>query len=520
MAAPPADVEVNPGKLTIMVGDLGNERFDRALGSGVGNNFGRIVHGFLISTNERKKMVPGIASQWGLSDDGLTWTFTIREGVKWHDGSELTPEDVLWSLQHIIDPQSVEYVTYSTAQSIARRMERIELSGPDKVSLTTKVPVTELAFYISEAGPEWWPIMPRRAKLHDTEEEAAYDSNPVGAGFMSLQEHVPASVMRFERFDDYYYQPDNGFPIDKRVKFRSLDMYLVSEEATRVAALQSGEADIVPASLSTKQQVEAGGGRLVFGQETTYAYLQFIGCWTDPSFPCGDKRVRQALQYTIDKELIRELFGGSQVFQAKGWVFITPSTVGYTPALDPWPFDPDKGRQLLADAGYPGGEGFGKLIVNTWSSTSTPYLVESAQIVADVWRRELGLDVEVRVGDSVGLDKKEKAGELNGQGLWRDNETRGDATSSIASDYGDTQAPDRDHNDPEIFRLVQETLGIVDPDQRAEATEKLVLRLREESYRLGVGYVNIPWGVGPRVLTWEPEPLSQYVSAFHTITLK
>jgi ABC-type transport system substrate-binding protein len=80
VAASPAEVEVHPGKLTIMVGDLATERFDIAMvGGNVGGaNYGRVVHGFLISMDEETEMVPGIADDWELSADGLTWTFTIR----------------------------------------------------------------------------------------------------------------------------------------------------------------------------------------------------------------------------------------------------------------------------------------------------------------------------------------------------------------------------------------------------------------------------------------------------------
>jgi ABC-type transport system substrate-binding protein len=76
------------------------------------------------------------------------------------------------------------------------------------------------------------------------------------------------------------------------------------------------------------------------------------------------------------------------------------------------------------------------------------------------------------------------------------------------------------HEDPALFSLVQETVQIVDPDQRGEASKELYLCLRDESYMLGIGYVNIPWAVGPRVLTWSPYPLSLWPSALHTITLK
>jgi peptide/nickel transport system substrate-binding protein len=521
IAAPPADVEVNPGKLTIMVGDLANERFDNVFVGGTPGlkNYTQLVHGFLIGGNEKRELVPGIASQWGLSPDGLTWTFTIRKGVKWHDGSELTPEDVLWTFQHSLGPQVPEYSIHPTAIRVSPLIDKIELSGPDNVILATKQPEIAIEAFAADATPASLAVLPKRATLHDEAEELAYDQNPIGAGVMKLVKRVPADSMSFERFEDYYYQPKNGFPEDKRVKFQSLDLFLVPEEATRVAALQAGEADIVPATLASKKQVEAGGGRLIFGQEGVVSQLGLMGCW-EPQYPCHDKRVRQALDYAIDKELIRDrLYGGPEAFQVKGWFSITPTTIGYTPELDPFPFDPDKARQLLADAGYPGGKGFGKLIVNIRAATSLPLMPESAQLVADMWQRELGLDVEVRVGDSTALKARRNAGELKGQIYWEENDTRRDSLLS-ASTYGDPESQSRVHEDPELFRLWQETVQILDADKRGEASKKLYLRLREESYHLGIGYANTPWAVGPRVLTWQPYPLSLYPSALHTITLK
>jgi len=521
-AAPSAEVEVHPGKLNVMVGSLDNERFDRAFLSGPGgDNYGRIIGGFLISTNEKTELLPGIAEEWGLSGDGLTWTLTIREGVKFHDGSELTPEDVQWTLQQYFGPQAVEYNLNSTAVTLSRSVGSIELSGPNEIRFVTQKPVADFASYVSETGSGWWHMMPARDAFGDTDDTRAYDANPVGAGIMRLTGHTSAQVMNFERFDDFYYQPANGFPEDKRVKFQLLDMFLVPEEATRVAALRSGEADIIPTSLPTKDQVEAGGGQLIFGQQGVYVWPRLLRCWANPQFPCHDKRVRQALNYAIDKELIRDhLFGGPEVFEVKGWSAVTPSTNGYSPELDPFPYDPDKARQLLAEAGYPNGEGFGKLIVNTWPSSSTPFLVESAQLGAEFWKRELNLDVEVRVGDSVALDEKVSAGQLDGQILWRDNDTRRDATSIMNSGWGDPERIDRRHNDPELFQLVQETFQILDPEERVAAANNLFLRLRDESYELGIGYVNIPWGVGPRVTSWEPYPLAVYPSAFHTVILE
>jgi peptide/nickel transport system substrate-binding protein len=524
-AAPPAEVEVNTGTLNIMVGDLATERFDLAMvGGNVGGaNYGRVIHGFLISMDKETEMVPGIAESWDLSDDGLTWTFTIREGAKFHDGSEITPEDVLWTFQHHFGPEAhIHHPADSTGASISRLMDTIELSGANEVSVKTQEPIVAFAGNVSEVSDKWYGVMPARENLYgDDEAQQAYDQDPVGAGAMKLVGHTRAQVMEFERFDDYYYQPANGFSEDQRVKFQAMNMYLVPEEATRVSALRSGEADIVPASLATKDQVEAGGGRLIFGQEGVYVWARFLGCY-EPQHPCNKKEVRQALDYALDKELIQnQLYGGPEVFQVKGWTVVTPNTIGYTPELDPWPQDVEKARQLLAEAGYPDGQGFGKLIVNTWPSTAMPFQVEAAQLAADMWRRELNLDVEVNVGDSTGLDSRADAGELNGQILWRENESRKDASILINSGYGDPDnMTSRRHDDPELYRLAQEPLRVLDLEEREEAYQELYKRLREETYEFGVGYVNIPWGVGPRVKTWEPYPFSLWVSALHTITLE
>ena len=361
--------------------------------------------------------------------------------------------------------------------------------------------------------------MPKRAELHNPEVEAAYDQNPIGAGFMSLARHEKASVMGFERFDDFYYQPINGLPEDKRVNFQSLDLFLVPEESTRVAALRAGDADLVPVGMQSKKQVEDGGGRLVFAQEAVISQPGLQGCW-EPQYPCHDIRVRQALDLAIDKQVIQnELYGGPEVFEVKGWKTVTPSTIGYTPEMDPWPADPDKARQLLADAGYPGGEGFGKFIINVRKGTALPLMIETARLVGDMWKRELGLEVEVRVLESQDSKRRRYAGELHGQVYWEENDTRVDA-SSQAHSYGDPENKSRWHGDAELHQMGQEAFLLLDPKAREEALIKLYQRYREETYHIGIGYANTPWAVGPRVLTWEPYPLTLYPSALHKLTLK
>jgi ABC-type transport system substrate-binding protein len=496
-----------------------------AFSADAGHDYARQVHAFLVSSDVKDGQrinIPGVATAWSVSRDGLTWTFTIRKGVKFHDGTEATVEDALWSLQHTLGPQTKNYAIASV--SLSKEMDRVERTGPDQVSLTTKAPNSALLADVVEASGSWHGVVyPKRATLHDVKEEAAYDLKPIGAGIMRLVKHVPAALMSFERFDDHYYQPKNGLPSDKRVNFTLLDLRLVPEEATRVAALRAGDADIAPVTLVARKQVEAGGGRLVFGQEGVAFEVRIYGCWL-PQFPCTDKRVRQALNYSIDRKTMQnQLYGGPEVFVPRGWGSVTPSTVGYSPELDPPPFDPAKARQLLADAGYPGGKGFGKFIINTWTSPATPLMPESAQLAAENWRRELGLDVAVRVGDEGALKKAAKfTEELYGQILWRDNETRIDRSVALQSTFGLGPSVRKDalHNYPELFAVAKKAVSVFDPSERDKALNTGYRRFADEGYWIHVGYFNIPWAVGPRIRTWQPYPLANYPTALHTITLK
>jgi peptide/nickel transport system substrate-binding protein len=524
----PAEVEVNPGRVTLLTEDFGTERFDPVYGT-IGVDYNRLFHGFLIASDvkdEAMVLIPGIAAKWELSNDGLTWTYTIRKGVKFHDGTEVTPEDVLWTLRHFMGPQARDYAKSSVSTNYSGIMDRIEQTGPDQISVTTKVPAPEIPAYMFQGGGgnSGSIVMPKRSTLHNEQEAAAYDANPIGAGIIKLLDHVPADSMTFERFDDYYHQPENGFPDDKRLNFTELHLVLTPEEATRVAALRAGEADLGRVSLTTREQVEAGGGRLVFSPEARGFQIFLWGCG-DPQVPCHDRRVRQALNYAIDKELIQDQLYGPEVFQVKGWWVVTPSTIGYSPELDPWPYDPDKARQLLAEAGYPEGEGFGKLIVNTRESPFVPFAIEVTQIGADFWRRELGLEVEVRILNATAMSRDTATTPeiFDGQVMWQDNDGRYDATGIVRlyySPYGGRPEARIRHNLPEAYALAEQAIAALGQVEEEKILNNTYLRLREEAHIISLGYINIPWGVGPRIQTWEPYPVADYASALHTITLK
>ena len=529
-----ADTDVHPGKVLWMFPSLGNERFDEAHWGGGTKNFARFVHAMLISGNEHGEMLPGLANDWGVSTDGFSWWFDFDilesgEVVKFHDGSPMTVDDVIWTFQHTMGKGTVEHATNTYLPDLALRTDSIEQTGPNQMTITFNfINAGYDLISLSELGASTRGIVPKRPELWDTQLEQDFDNNPVMAGQMSFVEHVRAERLSLERYDDYFYQPANGFPEDRRMKFTFLDMLIVPEEATRAAALRSGEADIAPVTLENRELVEDGGGRIIFTPEGVYWWVQFPQNWAQggeegyPNWkksPFGDARVRKALGYAIDKELMMDRLYGPEVAVVKGWAQVTPGTLGYSPDLDPLPYDPDMARQLLAEAGYPNGEGIGKVILNTWHSPSLPLLPESAQVAADFWETELNLDVEVRVGDSTSLRKAYRAGDLQGQILWRENETKADGMGSTRTYYGMEGPVMPFHQDSALFQHTQDTLAAFEPVAREKAINDLYKVLWDQHHALGIGYVNIPWGVGPRIKTWEPWPRCEFPCGRYTITL-
>ena len=243
-----------------------------------------------------------------------------------------------------------------------------------------------------------------------------------------------------------------------------------------------------------------------------------------------------SFNYAINKEIMRDGLFGAEVFKINGFWIVTESTIGYTPGLDPFAFDPVKARQLFTEAGFknpdnPGGKDFGPMVLNTDPDPLLPSLIESARMAAADWENELGLDVEVKVFDKVtyGKIRTKTPEDFAGEAVWVAQNTRMDGagisravflTSQRESPANAAFQPNtRTHNDPQIFDMLKETMLTSGTSTAEETWNSAYMTLRDESYHLSLGYVNAPWGVGPRILSWEPFPVCEYACAYHTITI-
>lgn len=174
----------------------------------------------------------------------------------------------------------------------------------------------------------------------------------------------------------------------------------------------------------------------------------------------------------------------------------------------------------MADAGYPDGDGFGTLEVHTWKAGDVPFLPEQAQLIADMWEKNLGIDVDVIVGEAATVRERWFDRQLDGKIIIRANETRWDGGSITNAVYGNPEGGAHlGGRRDDLIAVAKEALSVVDPALRQEAFNKAYQILREEHYEFGTGYVNLPWGVGPRIAEWEPWPVVAYQTAIWTMKL-
>ena len=521
----PVDV-VNPGKVAVMVGGFANESFLPRYCQGECHAYGRLVHGYFATTTHQGGVIPSAYESWKLSADGTVWTFKLRKGIKFHNGETATIEDALFSDQRSLSDSEIPRRATPTQLTEGRQVAKTEITGPDELTITYKNPWAGSAVFRSDghAGNLRLNLLPRKLLGEPyAETEPAYEKLPIGAGPFKMLSRSPAQSMSFERFEDYYYQPKYGAPEDRRPRFKFLDLLMVPELSTRVAALRAGQADLIEAAEAVKGQITGGGGKLIYAQESSYVAAMLLGCWR-PELRCSDVRVRQALDFAIDRQTIVKTLYTPESYAMAGWNFVTPTSLGWSKELSPTGFDPNKARELLKSAGYkvPGtsaGKEYGPLILNAWNAGDPPFMPDMAQLIAENWKKELGIDAQVSVTDRTLITQRWIAQELVDQVRMETNEARWDGSTIGQSRYNDVKNAQRLSEDPVLQAAAREAFNVVAPEGRSAALNKLYIRLQQEYYALPMGHSNLPWGASKRIADWKPWPVAAFFNAHWTIRL-
>ena len=295
----------------------------------------------LVERDQNLKIVPALAEELPKLVAPTTWELKLRRGVKFHNGEEFNAESVKWSLERV--------KTGLRASSNFRPIEKVDIVDPYTVRVQTSKP---------------WPIFPtimtsRQASMYPPKAYAGKDSafiskNPIGTGPYKLVRWSKDEEIVLEANEQYW----RGAAKIKTVVFRP-----IPDDAVRVAALQNGEVDVavnIPPHLAN---VIANHPKIFLSTAPSIRTLQlmFVTHEYDAQHkPVGpykgvtaDKRVRQAIAYALDvDEIIKGVLDGKAMRTA---TLLTPLHFGYDPALKPIKQDLGKVKQLLTEAGFPGG---------------------------------------------------------------------------------------------------------------------------------------------------------------------
>jgi peptide/nickel transport system substrate-binding protein/oligopeptide transport system substrate-binding protein len=300
----------------------------------------------LVQFDAGVNVIPGIATHWNISADGLEWTFYLRKGVKFHNGRELTSDDVKYSLERLLDPSinspNAYFVDMIDGASDYRAGRSNYVKGIRTVDPYTIKIRLESAYmpFLANLASSVTAIVPKEEVINA---EGDVSRNPVGTGPFKLKEWARGNRIELTRFDDYYEQ---------KISLKDIIYILNIPEEERQLKLESRQIDQLEVRGRERDEITAKNFCRV--EKISALNIQYICINVNMSTPFVDKRVRQAINYAVNtNKLIDGSSLRSEATMAKG-VF-PPGLSSFNPDLEGYGYDPEKAIALLAQAGYANG---------------------------------------------------------------------------------------------------------------------------------------------------------------------
>jgi peptide/nickel transport system substrate-binding protein len=291
------------------------------------------VHDALVKPMPAGMTTPSLAESWSEAKDHLSYTFTLRKNLKFHDGSPVTAEDVKFSF---------ERYKGASATLLKEKVKEIQVVSPTQVRFVLKEPWPDfMLFYGTTASGAGW-IVPKH--YVDKVGEDGFKKAPIGAGPYKVVSFIPGVELVLEAFDQYWRKA----PSVKRLVMRSM-----VEETTRAAALKRGEVDIAYLlSGPVADEIKRTPGLQLKAPLLTGAFWIELPDQWDPKSPWHDRRVRLAANHAVDRQAVNqaETLGFSRLTGS-----MIPRVFQFASTVEPPAYDPARAKKLLAEAGYPNG---------------------------------------------------------------------------------------------------------------------------------------------------------------------
>ena len=366
LAAGCSDSKSPSGVITLAVLSSPNS-FDPRIGTDeVSQKVAQLVYDNLLTLDDQLRVAPGLATDWQQLDP-RTYVVHIRKGVKFHDGHELTADDVVYTFGSLIDPAFV-----SARKGAYRQLAKVTADDPYTVRFTLKEPFGSFLIQLVMA------VVPKGAGPE-------LQRNPVGTGPYKFVSFAVDDRLELAAFPDYF----GGAPKNKGVVLK-----VVPDEIMRGLELRKGTIDMVVNDLSPDivyQMADEGDITVAESPGTDYAYVGFN--MRDPILK--DRRVRHAIGYAIDRQAIVDHLRRGLAQPAIG--ILPPVSWAFEPSVFQFTHDIAKAKALLDEAGYPDPDGDGpapRLHLTLKVSTNEFIRLQSAVIQQDL--KTIGIDLDVR----------------------------------------------------------------------------------------------------------------------------
>lgn len=283
---------------------------------------GNVYEG-LVARNTKNQVVPGLAKSWEISDDAKTYTFHLNQGMTFSNGDTLDAEDVVWSINELVSKQ------YKDSE-LLENFESVEATDADTVVLKLTAPYAHLL----------WGLTGRPGLVYDKDADYDAKTEALGSG--------PYLVDQFRANDSIVLKANPKYWGDHKAKTQTVTLRFFADDNAAVNALKSGDVQVLaPISDTLAADFKNNDDYVVKAGEDTDKYVLAMNGAEGRA--TSDKRVRQAIRYAIDRDALIASRGG--VDKALGGP-IPSLDPGYEDLTDLYPHDPDKARELLAEAGY------------------------------------------------------------------------------------------------------------------------------------------------------------------------
>jgi peptide/nickel transport system substrate-binding protein len=437
--------------------------------------FWTAIYDRLTDIDNDGNIVPQLAESWEAVSE-TEWHFHLRDDVVFSNGEPLTAETVKTGF----DATREDAVNALTWFRTSTQFPRVDIIDEHTVAFHTEYPNAMAPAYLSS-----YFVVP--SGVVKDKGIGGLINAPVGTGPFVVDSWEPDQVV-LSRNPTSWRQP----------KVDAIEAKFVPDSSARLQALLTGQVDAAVA-ISPDQigMLEAAGHRAVTRNPTRI--IVFALKSTDPASPFSDVRVRKAFNFAVNKQVITEILLGGLVEPATQGA--TPFSVGYLEDFDPFPYDPDRARALLKEAGYEDGVSF---VIESPSGTLPNDTAILQQITSDAARA--GMNMEVQLITYPQLLRRTLLGELGGDGFLMDFTNRyADALRGVLDTNHTCNGPGTPwFCDREIQSMIDTASRTFNMEERARLTRDVVRRYAEEAQSLYLFPALGLDGVHKRVTRWEP----------------